>query len=196
MERLAMNADHRSRCAWVPDNDALYQAYHDEEWGVPVHDDRRLFEALVLDGAQAGLSWRAILVRRPAYREAFLHFDIERVAQFGPAEEARLLQNPGIIRNRAKIHAAVLNARATLALQQERGSLDRFLWAFVGGVPKRNRWTRGDEVPSYSDESRAMSRELRRRGFTFVGPVICYAFMQAAGLVLDHEVSCFRYREL
>ncbi len=191
-----MNGDDWSRCAWVPDNDALYQAYHDEEWGVPVHDDRRLFEALVLDGAQAGLSWRSILVRRPAYREAFAQFEIERVAAFGAEDEARLLQDPGIIRNRAKIHAAVLNARAALKVQEEAGSLDRFLWQFVDGAPRRNRWTHGDALPTESEESQAMSRELRRRGFSFVGPVICYAFMQAEGLIQDHDVSCFRYQEL
>lgn len=191
-----MDGQELTRCSWVPDNDALYQAYHDDEWGVPVHEDRALFEALVLDGAQAGLTWRAILGRRPGYRRAFFNFEVERVAAMTDDEQAALLQDPGIIRNRAKIRSAVNNARAALEVQSEFGSLDAFLWSFVGGSPIVNHWESGVNVPAESEESRAMSRELRRRGFTFVGPVICYAFMQALGLVMDHTTACFRYPEL
>jgi DNA-3-methyladenine glycosylase I len=186
----------RSRCGWVPDNDALYQAYHDDEWGVPVHDDRALFEALVLDGAQAGLTWRSILVRRPDYRRAFHNFEIDRVASLTADDEARLVLDAGIIRNRAKIRSAVQNARAALIVTQEFGNLDSFLWSFVGGAPRVNRWRDSRDIPADSEKSKAMSRELRRRGFTFVGPVICYAFMQAVGMVMDHTTSCFRYRDL
>lgn len=191
-----MSEHERSRCGWVPDNDALYQAYHDDEWGVPVHDDRALFEALVLDGAQAGLTWRSILVRRPNYRRAFHNFEIDRVASLTADDEARLVLDAGIIRNRAKIRSAVQNARAALIVTQECGSLDSFLWSFVGGAPRVNRWSDSRDTPADSEESQAMSRELRRRGFTFVGPVICYAFMQAVGMVMDHTTSCFRYRDL
>ncbi|MGC8489584.1 MAG: DNA-3-methyladenine glycosylase I [Clostridia bacterium] len=191
-----MSEPGRSRCGWVPDNDALYQAYHDDEWGVPVHDDRALFEALVLDGAQAGLTWRSILVRRPDYRRAFHNFEIDRVARLTADDEARLVLDAGIIRNRAKIRSAVQNARAALIVTQESGSLDRFLWSFVGGAPRVNRWSDSRDIPADSEESKAMSRELRRRRFTFVGPVICYAFMQAVGMVMDHTTSCFRYRDL
>jgi DNA-3-methyladenine glycosylase I len=176
--------------------DPLYVAYHDEEWGVPVHDERRLFEMLVLEGAQAGLSWITILKRREGYRRAFAGFDPEAIARFGARETAVLLADPGIIRNRAKVAAAIANARAVLALREEPGGLDRLLWDFVDGEPRRNRWQTLAEVPPESHESKAMSRELKRRGFAFVGPTVCYAFMQACGLVNDHLTGCFRYREV
>jgi DNA-3-methyladenine glycosylase I len=184
----------RRRCAWVS-ADPLYLAYHDEEWGVPVHDERRLFEMLVLEGAQAGLSWITILKRREGYRKAFSGFDPEKVARFTPARIEKLLLDPGIIRNRAKVESAVANARAVLALRDAEG-LDPLLWSFVGGRPRQNRWSAPGEVPALTPESRAMSRELKRRGFTFVGPTVCYAFMQAVGLVNDHATFCFRHREL
>jgi DNA-3-methyladenine glycosylase I len=183
------------RCGWVTE-DPLYLAYHDREWGVPVHDDRRLFEMLVLEGAQAGLSWITILKRREGYRRAFDGFDPERVARYGERETAALLADPGIIRNRAKVAAAITNARAVLAVREELGSLDRLIWSFVGGRPRRNRWKALGEVPPETPESKAMSRELKRRGFAFVGPTVCYAFMQACGLVNDHVTGCFRYREI
>jgi DNA-3-methyladenine glycosylase I len=184
------------RCAWVPDDDPLYLAYHDEEWGVPSHDERHLFELLVLEGAQAGLSWSTILRKREGYRQAFAGFDAEAVARFGPREVERLVGDAGIVRNRAKIEAAIGNARATLAVREELGSLDSLLWSFVGGEPRQNGRRTLAEIPAETDESRAMSKELKRRGFRFVGPTICYAFMQAAGLVNDHVVDCFRFREL
>jgi DNA-3-methyladenine glycosylase I len=186
----------RVRCAWVPAGDPLYVAYHDEEWGTPSHDDRYLFEMLVLEGAQAGLSWATILRKREGYRKAFARFVPEEVARFGERDVARLLGDAGIVRNRAKIEAAVANARATLAVQEEMGSLDALLWSFVGGRPRRNAWRTVGEIPAETAESRAMSKELKRRGFRFVGPTTCYAFMQAAGLVNDHVVDCFRYREV
>ena len=186
--------DDRKRCAWVS-SDPLYLAYHDEEWGVPVHDERRLFEMLVLEGAQAGLSWITILKRREGYRKAFSGFDPEKVARFTPARIEKLLGDPGIIRNRAKVEAAVANARTVLALRNAEG-LDRLLWSFVDGRPRQNRWSAPGEVPAETPESRAMSKELKRRGFAFVGPTVCYAFMQAVGLVNDHATFCFRHREL
>jgi DNA-3-methyladenine glycosylase I len=171
-------------------------AYHDTEWGVPMHDDRALFELLILEGAQAGLSWQTVLNRREGYRRAFAGFEIGTVASFGPDDEARLLADPGIIRNRAKVASAIGNARATLAVTAELGSLDAYLWSFVDGRPIQNAWRKLSEIPAETDASRAMSRDLRRRGFSFVGPTICYAFMQSAGLVNDHEVSCARYAEV
>jgi DNA-3-methyladenine glycosylase I len=171
-------------------------AYHDTEWGVPLHDDRALFELLILEGAQAGLSWTTILNRRQGYRDAFAGFDVATVAAFGPDDEARLLADAGIIRNRAKIRSAIGNAKAALDVAGEHGSLDRFLWSFVDGTPLQNRWERLGELPAETDASRAMSRDLRRRGFSFVGPTICYAFMQSAGLVNDHQIGCFRYAEV
>ncbi len=183
-----------ARCPW-PTTD-LYVAYHDEEWGVPVHDDRRLFEFLVLEGAQAGLSWETILRKREAYRKAFAGFDPARVAAFGPGDVERLLGDAGIVRNRRKVESAVANARAFLAVQREFGSFDAYLWRFVGGRPVQNAWREMAEVPARTPESEAMSRDLRRRGFGFVGPTICYAFMQAVGMVNDHLVGCFRHREL
>ena len=178
-----------SRCAWVPEADPLYAAYHDEEWGVPSHDEGHLFEMLVLEGAQAGLSWSTILRKREGYRRAFAGFDVERVARFGPRDVDRLLSDPGIVRNRLKVESAIANARATI----EAGGLDELLWSFVGGVPLVNRWRTLAEVPAETAESLAMSKELKRRGFRFVGPTVCYALMQACGLVNDHTVDCFRY---
>jgi DNA-3-methyladenine glycosylase I len=187
--------DGRRRCHWVT-ADPLYIAYHDAEWGIPQHDEGRLFEMLVLEGAQAGLSWITILKRRPGYRKAFAGFDPEVVARFTPARIEKLLEDPGIIRNRGKVESAVGNARAVLALRREEGGLDRFLWSFVGGQPRQNRWASAGEAPAETPESRAMSKELKRRGFTFVGPTVCYAFMQAVGMVNDHAIDCFRFREL
>ena len=184
-----------TRCGWVSD-DPLYLAYHDEEWGVPVHDDRKLFEMLILEGAQAGLSWITILRRRESYRQAFDGFDPERIARYTPKKIEKLLQDPGIIRNRLKVEGTVRNARAFLALRDEAGSLDAFLWRFVGGKPLQNRRASLGEVPAETAESKAMSKELRRRGFTFVGPTILYAFMQAVGMVNDHTLGCFRHREV
>lgn len=184
------------RCAWVPDSDPAYLAYHDEEWGVPSHDDRHLFEMLVLEGAQAGLSWSTILRKREGYRRAFLRFDAERVARFGKRDIDRLLADPGIVRNRLKVESAVANARAILDVRDEQGSLDVYLWTFVGGRPKRNRFRRLSDIPAITDESKAMSKDLKRRGFKFVGATVCYAFMQATGMVLDHVASCFRYQEI
>jgi DNA-3-methyladenine glycosylase I len=180
------------RCAWVPADDPLYIAYHDEEWGRPVRDDRRLFEMLTLEGAQAGLSWITVLRRREGYRRAFAGFDAERIARFDEADVARLLADPGIIRNRAKVESTIRNARAFLALQeQETGSFSSFLWGFVGGEPRINSWQAPKEIPAESLESKAMSKELKRRGFGFVGPTVCYAFMQAVGMVDDHLLTCF-----
>jgi DNA-3-methyladenine glycosylase I len=174
----------------------LYLAYHDEEWGVPSHDDTHLFEMLVLEGAQAGLSWSTILRKREGYRRAFAGFDREAVARFGPREVRRLMADPGIVRNRAKIDAAIANARAAIDVADELGSLDAYLWGFVDGRPIRNRWTKLDQIPAETDTSRVMSRELKRRGFRFAGPTICYAFMQAIGMVNDHVVACFMYSEI
>jgi DNA-3-methyladenine glycosylase I len=181
------------RCDWCG-SDPLYVAYHDAEWGVPSHDDRHLFEMLILEGAQAGLSWITVLRKREAYREAFAGFDAAAVARFTDARVERLLQNPGIVRNRLKVAGAVRNARAVLAVRKEFGSLDRYLWQFVGGRPIVNAFERMGEVPPRTAESDAMSRDLRTRGFTFVGSTICYAFMQATGMVNDHLVECFRYK--
>jgi DNA-3-methyladenine glycosylase I len=184
------------RCEWAAGLDALYLAYHDEEWGVPSRDDRHLFEMLVLEGAQAGLSWATILRKRQNYRKAFAGFDPRTVARFDARRLDRLVRDPSIVRNRAKIEAAVANARAALSASEEFGSLNAYLWGFVGGRPILNRWRAMREIPSESEESRVMSKDLKRRGFRFVGPTICYAFMQAVGMVNDHEVTCFRYREL
>jgi DNA-3-methyladenine glycosylase I len=182
------------RCAWA--RDALDVRYHDEEWGVPIHDDRRLFEFLILEGAQAGLSWSTILRKRAAYRTAFDRFDPAKVAGYSRSDVARLLADPGIVRNRAKIDAAIGNARAFLATQREHGSFDAYVWAFVNGATIQNAWRSTQKHPTETEASRAMSKDLRRRGFRFVGPTICYAFMQATGMVNDHAVECFRWREL
>jgi DNA-3-methyladenine glycosylase I len=182
------------RCEWATSE--LPIPYHDREWGVPAHDDRRLFEFLILEGAQAGLSWETILKKRAAYRAAFAEFDPAAVARFDRRRVAALLKDPGIVRNRLKVEGAVKNARAFIAVQEESGSFDAYVWRFVGGAPKRNAWRRLKELPAETPESRAMSKDLKRRGFTFVGPTICYAFMQAVGMVNDHLVSCFRYEEV
>ena len=181
------------RCDWCG-SDPLYVTYHDTEWGVPSHDDRHLFEMLILEGAQAGLSWITILRKREAYREAFAGFDAGKVARFTDARIERLLGNSGIVRNRLKVAGAVRNARAALAVQKEFGSLDHYLWQFVGGRPIANAFERMSDVPPRTAESDAMSRDLRKRGFTFVGSTICYAFMQATGMVNDHLVGCFRHK--
>jgi DNA-3-methyladenine glycosylase I len=183
------------RCGWAR-TDPRMIAYHDEEWGVPVHDEHRLFEFLVLEGAQAGLSWQTILNKRDAYREAFAGFDPARVARFDARRVARLLGNPGIVRNRLKIESTVSNARAYLEVQREAGSFDRFVWSFVGAAPRINRRRSMGAVPARSAESDALSAELKRRGFRFVGTTICYAFMQATGMVNDHLLYCYRYQEL
>jgi DNA-3-methyladenine glycosylase I len=184
------------RCAWAQGVSPLYEAYHDTEWGVPVHDDRLLFEFLVLEGAQAGLSWATILNKRARYREVYDGFEPAKVARYGARKTAQLLADPGIVRNRLKVAASVTNARAFLAVQEEFGSFDAYVWDFVGGTPRRNRWRRLADLPARTDESDALSRDLKRRGFKFVGSTICYAFMQACGLVNDHEVRCFRHAEL
>jgi DNA-3-methyladenine glycosylase I len=184
------------RCDWASAESQVYLAYHDEEWGVPVHDDRRLFEMLVLEGAQAGLSWSTILNKREGYRRAFADFDPGTVARYSARRVDRLLADPSIVRNRMKVESTVANARAVLDVQEEGGSLDSYLWSFVGSAPKVNRFRTLSDIPAETLESKAMSRDLKRRGFRFVGPTVCYAFMQACGLVNDHVVSCFRYREV
>ena len=192
-----MTSDGLKRCEWVGDRplDDVMVRYHDQEWGIPLHDDRALFELLTLEGAQAGLSWQTVLNRREGYRRAFDNFDIARVAAYGEPDVARLLADAGIIRNRAKVNATIGNARGVLALQEEIGSLDAYLWAFVAGEPVRNHFESLSQLPAKTPQSEAMSKDLLRRGFRFVGPTICYAFMQAAGLVNDHVTSCFRYSE-
>lgn len=184
-----------TRCAWAG-SDPLYQDYHDREWGVPVHDDRLLLEFLILEGAQAGLSWITILRKREAYRAAFAGFDPEAVAVFDDAKVAELLQNPGIVRNRLKVASAITNARAFLAVQEEFGSFDTYLWRFVNGQPIQNAWQNIKEIPASTPLSDTLSRDLKQRGFRFVGSTICYAHMQAVGMVNDHTVDCFRWREL
>jgi DNA-3-methyladenine glycosylase I len=178
------------------DGDPLYERYHDEEWGRPVRDERGLFEKLSLEAFQSGLSWITILRRRETFRAAFADFDPERVAAFGPRDAERLLADPGIIRNRAKIEATIANARAFLAVQREHGRFDTYIWQFVGGRPTQNAWRRPSQCPAETEASRAMSRDLLARGFRFVGPTICYAFMQATGMVNDHLRDCFRWREV
>ena len=185
-----------ARCAWVPAGDPLYVAYHDEEWGVPSRDERHLFEMLVLEGAQAGLSWSTILRKREGYRKAFAGFDAAKVARFGPRDVERLMGDAGIVRNRLKIESAVTNARAFLDVQRELGSFDAYIWQFVGGAPRVNAVRASGDVPASTPQSDAMSRDLKKRGFRFVGTTICYAFMQATGMVNDHAVDCFRYREV
>jgi DNA-3-methyladenine glycosylase I len=184
------------RCTWAPVDDPVYLAYHDEEWGVPIHDPAHLFEMLTLEGAQAGLSWRTILLKRAGYRRAFRDFDAVAVARFTPARIERLLADPSIVRNRAKVESTVGNARAIVALERSGGTLDELLWSFVDGSAKRNRWRALDDLPVETPESRAMSKELKRLGFRFVGPTVCYSLMQAVGMVNDHLTSCYRYREL
>ena len=186
---------HLSRCSWCGD-DPLYVAYHDEEWGVPLHDEHKLFEFLVLEGAQAGLSWYTILKKRDNYRQAYDKFDPAKVARYSVRKKQQLLRNAGIVRNRLKIDASIQNARAFLAVQEAFGSFDAYIWQFVGGKPKKNAWKALNELPSKTGESEAMRKDLKKRGFKFVGSTICYAFMQATGLVNDHVIGCFRYKEV
>jgi DNA-3-methyladenine glycosylase I len=183
-----------TRCSWA--RTPLSEAYHDAEWGVPVHDDHILFEFLTLEGAQAGLSWETILKKREAYRKALAGFDPERVARFTLARVERLLRDPGIVRNRLKVESTVRNAKAFLAVQREFGSFDAYLWDFVGGAPRVNRWRTLQQVPGRTPESDALSRDLLDRGFKFVGSTICYAFMQAVGIVNDHTIDCFRHKRV
>ena len=183
----------KKRCDWCGD-DPLYVAYHDDEWGVPVHDDRRLFEFLVLEGAQAGLSWLTILKKRENYRKAFDDFDFERIARYGQSDITRLLQDPGIVRNRLKIEAAIKNALGVLTIREEYGTLDTFLWRYVDGISIQNAWKGMGDIPAKTKMSDRMSKDLKKRGFNFVGSTICYAFMQAVGMVNDHAADCFRYQ--
>lgn len=185
----------KKRCGWAGD-DGLYIEYHDKEWGVPVQDDRKHFEFVVLESAQAGLSWITILKRRENYREAFDGFDPEKVAKYDEKKVEELLNNKGIIRNRRKIEAAVANAKTFLRIQEEFGSFDKYIWQFVGGKTLKNNWKTLEDIPAKTSESEALSKDLKKRGFKFVGPTICYAHMQAAGLVNDHLVDCFRYEEV
>jgi len=189
-----MSTANSTRCHWA--QNALAVDYHDKEWGTPVHDDRTLFEFLVLEGAQAGLSWDTILQKRINYRKAFNNFDAKKVAKYDASKQKTLLKNPGIIRNRLKIASAIRNAKAFLAVQKEFGSFDKYIWQFVGGKPKINSWRAGQRLPASTPESDAMSKDLKKRGFNFVGSTICYAFMQATGMVNDHAVECFRYSKL
>ncbi|WP_241426352.1 DNA-3-methyladenine glycosylase I [Geobacter benzoatilyticus] len=190
-----MGDDMTIRCGWCG-TDPLYIAYHDEEWGVPVHDDRHLFEMLILEGAQAGLSWLTILRKREAYRRAFANFDAETVAAWSEPEVQRLLADGGIVRNRLKIESVIKNARGVLKIREEFGSLDAYLWGFVDHRPRQNAWRTLAEVPARTEQSDAMGKDLKRRGFNFVGSTICYAFMQAVGMVNDHVTSCCRYGEI
>lgn len=185
----------RTRCPWAG-SDPLYRRYHDTEWGVPVHNDRKLFEMLILEGAQAGLSWITILKKRTNYQKAFNGFNPTTIAQFTPHKVRELLKNDGIVRNRSKIEATIQNARSFLLVQEEFGSFDSYLWQFAGGSPKHNTWKSLKEIPAKTPDSDAMSKDLKARGFAFVGSTICYAFMQAVGMVNDHTIDCFRYRQL
>jgi DNA-3-methyladenine glycosylase I len=185
----------QTRCEWCGDQN-IYVAYHDEEWGGPVHEDRRLFEFLILEGAQAGLSWLTILKKRENYRKAFHAFDCERIAGYSENDITRLMQDAGLVRNRRKIESVIANARGVLQIQETYGSLDAYLWRYVDGTPVQNAWKSLKEVPVSTDVSERMSRDLKKRGFNFVGPTICYAFMQAVGMVNDHTTDCFRHREV
>jgi len=185
----------KTRCEWCG-SDPLYVAYHDDEWGIPVHDDRLLFEFLILEGAQAGLSWLTILKKRENYGKAFHAFDCELIAQYTEADVTRLLANAGIVRNRLKIESAIKSARGVLGIQEEHGSLDSYLWRYVDGIPKQNAWRSMSDIPARTELSDAMSKDLKKRAFNFVGSTICYAFMQAVGMVNDHTTDCFRYREI
>ncbi len=184
-----------TRCEWAG-SDPFYLDYHDNEWGVPVHDDRHLFEMLILEGAQAGLSWITILRKRENYRKAFNNFDARKIAKYDDKKVAALLANEGIVRNRLKINATIENARSFLTIQKEFGSFDEYIWQFVNGSPKQNKWKSLKQIPAQTRESEAMSKDLLKRGFRFVGPTICYAFMQAVGMVNDHVVGCFRYKQI
>lgn len=181
------------RCGWVPSGDALYEAYHDKEWGVPVYDDRIIFEFLVLESAQAGLSWITILRKRENYRRLFANFDPQKVARFAPKDVTRLLNDAGIIRNRLKIEATINNAQRFLEVQKEFSSFSKYIWPFVGGKPKRNKWRHIKELPAVTPEAEVLSKDLKRRGFKFLGPTVIYAHMQATGMVNDHTTDCFRY---
>jgi DNA-3-methyladenine glycosylase I len=183
----------KSRCEWAT-SDPLYTDYHDNEWGIPQHDDIKLFELLILEGAQAGLSWITILRKRENYRVAFNRFDARQIARYDHGKVAALLENPGIVRNRLKVMATIQNAKSFLEVKKEFGTFDRYIWGFVGGQPRKNHWKDSKQIPAKTPEAEAMSRDLTRRGFKFVGPTICYAFMQAAGLVNDHVTTCFKYR--
>ena len=185
----------KTRCEWCG-SDPLYLAYHDNEWGVPAHEDQHLFEMLILEGAQAGLSWSIILKKRDGYREAFDGFDVENIADYSQEDIDRLMANPGIVRNRLKIESTIRNARGVLALRKDFGTLNAYLWSFVDGVPRQNEWRSMSELPAQTEQSVAMSKALKKRGFNFVGPTICYAFMQAVGMVNDHTTDCYRYDEL
>jgi DNA-3-methyladenine glycosylase I len=185
-----------TRCFWASTDDQLYLAYHDQEWGVPVHDDRLLFEFLILEGAQAGLSWYTILRKRPNYHLAFDNFDPLIIAQYDQQKVSELLANPGIIRNKLKINATIQNAQAYIRINQEFGSFDSYIWQFVSGKPINNAWKIGNDIPAETEVSKNMSKDLLKRGFHFVGPTICYAFMQAVGMVNDHTIDCFRYQDI
>jgi DNA-3-methyladenine glycosylase I len=193
MRKAAMS---NKRCSWVNTDDPLLLEYHDREWGVPVHNDLKHFEVVVLSGAQAGLNWSLVLKKREGYRHAFEKFDPQKIARYSEKQIHALLADPGIIRNRMKIEAAVRNARAFLNIQEEFGDFDSYCWRFVGGQPKLNRWKTIRQIPATSPESEAFSKDLKQRGFSFVGPTVAYAYMQSAGLVNDHLVECFRYREI
>lgn len=193
---MANTHDDKPRCAWVRNGGPLDIEYHDTEWGVPCFDDRMLFECLILEGAQAGLSWSTVLKKREAYRRAFDDFDPARVARYTPKRREKLLQNPGIIRNRLKVESAVTNARCFLAVQEEYGRFADYLWAFVDGEPIQNAWKRFKQVPVSTPRSDALSKDLKKRGFKFVGTTICYAYMQAVGMVNDHTVDCFRHEQV
>jgi DNA-3-methyladenine glycosylase I len=195
MPDVPFTPDSKPRCQWCLGSE-LYVRYHDEDWGVPEHDDQRLFAKLILDGAQAGLSWITILKKWDSYHRAFDNFDAAKMARYSEKKVESLMQDAGIVRNRLKIEAAILNAKAYLAIKKELGSFDAYLWSFVGGKPKRNAWKGMKDVPATSPESDAMSKDLKKRGFKFVGSTICYAFMQAVGMVNDHRVDCFRYTEV
>jgi len=188
--------DNKTRCEWVNGGNELYYEYHDKEWGVPVHDDRLLFEFLILEGAQAGLSWATVLNKREGYRKAFDNFNIEKVAQYDQAKIDELLLNPKIVRNKLKVNSTVTNARLVLEIQKEFGSFDKYIWEFVDGKTIQNKWKDMSEVPVSTVESDAMSKDLKKRGFKFIGSTICYAFMQATGMVNDHSADCFCYKSL
>lgn len=184
------------RCKWVEGQFEDYIQYHDVEWGVPVHDEKTLFEFLILEGAQSGLSWSTVLKKREGYRKSFVNFDVQKVAQYSGEKIEELLQFEGIIRNRLKVNSAVINAKAFIEVQKEFGSFDHYIWSFVGGEPIVNHWKGMSDLPSSSKESDALSKDLKKRGFKFVGSTIMYAYMQACGLVMDHTVDCFRYKEM
>ena len=186
----------KKRCAWVDENNDLYIEYHDKEWGVPVYDDRVLFEFLILEGAQAGLSWLTILQKREGYRKAFKNFDVKKVAKMTDKDVEKLLENPNIVRNRLKVNATIINAQRFIEVQKEFGSFSNYQWEFVGGKPIKNAWKTIKEVPAVTNEAEAFSKDLKKRGFKFVGPTIMYAYMQAIGMVNDHTVDCFRYNEV